>query len=238
MSRRRTTLLLSVFLVAPVLGGCPSTRGRRSDDPCRVDAGEGNRPFLAGTAARREAVDALVASLGRVRGPEFMELGRKILMYGDAAVPPLLAALKSDDPAVREHAAYLLGARRDRRTIEDLVLVTCDEVPRVRYEAATALLEMKDPRAFDVLVQGLDDPDARLRAKCLEVLAEATGQRFGFEADGDPADREAAVRRWRAWLAQRETGFDPACDVAPVGDPIEASERSRERARPKDPLSR
>lgn len=171
-------------------------------------------------------------------GPEFLELGRKILMYGDAAVPPLLAALTSDDPLVREHAAYLLGARKDRRTIDDLVLVTCDAVPRVRYEAAAALLAMKDPRGLEVLVSGLEDPDARLRSKSLEVLAEGTGQRFGFEADGDPVEREAAVRRWRAWLAQRDTGFDPAGECVPLEDPLEAAERSRQRERPKDPLSR
>ena len=240
MIHPRTLRTGCLLLAATTLAGCPSARGRGSaGDPCRVDAGEGNRPFLSGNPERREQVEALVATLGTVRGEELLTTGRKILCYGDAAVPPLLAALRSDDPIAREHAAYLLGARKDRRTIPDLVRATCDDAPRVRYEAAAALLEMKDPSGLCALLGGLEDPDARMRAKSIEVLQSATGQRFGFEADGDPVERAAALRRWRAWLEQREAEPDPAGDLVPPTDPIEAGERTRQPPpRPKDPLGR
>ena len=80
----------------------------------------------------------------------------------------------------------------------------------MRYEAAAALLSMLDPRGFAPLVAGLSDPDARLRHTCIDVLADAAHERWGYEADGPPAERAAAIRRWEAWLEQRATPPEPA----------------------------
>ncbi len=92
---------------------------------------------------------------------------------------------------------------KDRRTLPALSAATADPVPRVRYESAAALLELQDARGFAILVGGLSDADRRLWAKCADVLAERTGPRLGFDPLGPPDERAAAVRRWRAWLAQR-----------------------------------
>jgi hypothetical protein len=152
-------------------------------------------------------VRVLVARLGTVRAQELLEkdgLGTQILGRGEAAIPPLLEAVASPDPRMRAPAAYLLGVLKDRRTLPTLAtLAESDPAASVRYEAAAALLLMLDARGFAPLVAGLSDPDARLRHTCIDVLAEATHERWGYEADGPPDEREAAIRRWNAWLEQR-----------------------------------
>lgn len=174
------------------------------DPGAKVDAGEGDRPFRAGNAAEREELRVLVEGLGAVRGEALLEQGSRILERGEAAIPALLEGVASPDPYVRGPVAYLLGVLKDRRTLPTLAtLAEGDPVASVRYEAAAGLLAMVDPRGFAPLVAGLSDPDARLRHTCIDVLAEATHERWGYEADGPPDERAAAIRRWNAWLEQR-----------------------------------
>jgi len=191
--------------LALATSGCRTGDGDRVPDPaCRVEAGTGNRPYFAGDAATRDEVTALVAELAQARGEKVIEVGMRLVGRGEPAVPALREALVAPDPALRANAAYLLGVLKDRRTVPDLRRAAIDDADSmVRYEAAAALLELHDASGFAVLVGGLDDPDARRRAKCVDVLAEKTRERFGYEPDGDPAERAAAVRRWRAWLAAR-----------------------------------
>jgi hypothetical protein len=203
--RSRAHVSLSLVVVGVGLCGCPSGRVRRVPDAPlpEVSAGEGCRPWYAGTEDDRRRLEEAVGRLATARGEELLDLGRTILARGEAATPFLVDALKAKSDQTRGQAAYLLGVRKDRRTIVALRAAAADPVPLVRYEAAGALLELSDPAGFDVLVGGLADPDARLRAKCIAVLAEKTGERLGFEADGRPEDRDAAIARWRSWLANR-----------------------------------
>jgi hypothetical protein len=219
---------LAVLLAAAALAGC--ARGRPPLDPCEIDAGEGNRPYRAGTPALFECAENLVERLSAVSDEEFLTLGPHVIACGERAVPSLLKALESPDVRARGRAAYLLGVRKDRRTIPALAKAASDDPVRsVRYEAAGALLELRDPAGLDALVDGLSDPDARLRAKCVDVLAEHTSRRFGFEPDGRPEDREASIRRWRAWLSQRR--LDPCAGVEPTRTEPTPAEPARHEAR-------
>ena len=114
-----------------------------------------------------------------------------------------MRALSSPDARTRSQAAYLLGALKDRRTIDALVTASADAAPVVRYEAGAGLLEMGEIRGAEVLIGGLADSDARLRAKSIEVLAASAGTRFGYEPDDPPSDRAESIRRWKTWLARR-----------------------------------
>jgi len=225
--RPRHALLAALATSALLLGtACrarPVDRTAPAPDPgAKVDAGEGNRPFRAGTAAEREELRALVARLGTVGAEELLGmdgLGTQILARGEAAIPPLLDAMASPEPRVRGQAAYLVGVLKDRRTLPPLAaLAESDPVASVRYEAAAALLSMLDPRGFAPLVAGLSDPDARLRHTCIDVLADAARERWGYEADGPPAERAAAIRRWEAWLEQRATPPEPERSPEPTDD--------------------
>jgi HEAT repeat protein len=203
---------LVVVAAAAACAGCPSGGRRPDPTPPTVAAGEGDRPYYAGTEEERRRLEEMAAALATARDEKAVEVGRRILSRGEAAIPVLLDALKGASPAQRGAAAFLLGVAKDRRTLPALVEAVADPVPSVRYEAAGALLELGDARGLDVLVGGLEDADARLRAKCLEVLKEKTGLSFGFEADGPPDERAAAVRRWRAWLAARAGPSRPEGD--------------------------
>jgi HEAT repeat protein len=196
--------LAAVLAAAAPLCACPRRVPTVRETPL-VDAGEGNRPWSAGTPAQRARIAAAIERLRTATPEEALEVDRRLAAEGEPAVPALLEALRGPDATSRGHAAYVLGAMKDRRTVPALAEAVADPVPVVRYEAAAALLELKDARGLPVLVDGLEDRDARLRAKCVEVLAEHTGLRLGFEPAGSLEERAAAVRRWRAWLARRGT---------------------------------
>ena len=210
---------LPVALALAVAAAACTPTGRPQDPGARVLAGEGDRPYVAGSPRQREAIEALVARLGTVEGDAFLDLARRLAVHGESAVPPLLTALASTNPLARGQSVYVLGAIRDRRAIPPIAdVATGDPVPRVRYEAAAALLDLRDPRGLEILVVGLEDPDARLRGKCAEVLLEETGRSFGFAPDDAPDDRAEAVRRWRAWLEARAEEL-PGLPEAPAVGP-------------------
>lgn len=197
-------------LALSLLGCTPHPRGARSASPAPAPpatppAGEvADRPFRAGTPAEQARVAAAVDALATAEGDAFLARVRELVAAGELAVPALLDALGSPSVRVRSQAAYVLGVAKDRRTIDALVAAaTLDASSVVRGEAAASLLSMGDPRGLAPLVDALEDPDPRLRVRAIDVLAESTGQRLGYEPDGPPSERTAAVRRWRAWLEAR-----------------------------------
>jgi HEAT repeat protein len=108
---------------------------------------------------------------------------------GDArAVEPLIKALKGDEPSVQEQAPHSLGKIRDERALQALTLSLSNEDPHVRYYAAVALGnldavetltqltmdtknsirenslealgEISAPKAFELLLQILQEPSS------------------------------------------------------------------------------
>ena len=64
--------------------------------------------------------------------------------------------LRSDDPAVRKMAVYVLGALKDPSTIRDLQVALNDNVADVRWNAAMALAQLNDAAGADLLIQLID----------------------------------------------------------------------------------
>jgi HEAT repeat protein/beta-lactamase regulating signal transducer with metallopeptidase domain len=89
----------------------------------------------------------------------------------------LIAALADRDPAVREMAAWGLGARAAIEAVDPLVERLADPDPAVRGVAARALGKIGDRRAFESLVAGLDDTDPNVRELTLLGLAEIDDER-------------------------------------------------------------
>ena len=115
-------------------------------------------------AARFPAsADVLVRSLGRWSNETFTEAKKTFLAIGDAAVPTLLAALRSDQLYIRCHARELLarlypGQRRDAvlaQLRQDLRLPS----PLDRRSAAAALGRLDDRDALPLLRRCLEDDD-------------------------------------------------------------------------------
>jgi HEAT repeat protein len=183
------------------LGACTPTPPR--PEPEGVRPGSGDRPWYRGTPEMQRRIRALIAKMPTVEGAERIVLGRRIVSFGEPAVPQLVEALRDRNPTTRGTAAWLLGFLADPRAAPALLEASRDPSQLVRYEAATSLLRIGDDRGFPVLISGLEDPDPRIRAKCILQLKDTTGETLGFIADDAPDDRAAAVARWRAWAASR-----------------------------------
>ncbi len=143
---------------------------------------------------RRYAVTALL----QIGGPRAVEavLGRLVredkglsgmivealLRYGRDNAEPVIQALQSPDPRVREEAAYLLGGLGDLRAVDPLVGALADEDPRVRKNAAFSLgklAEKLDDAAWvaDALAERLGDDDEQVAEAARAALV-----RFGKAA--------------------------------------------------------
>jgi HEAT repeat protein len=207
---RRVAPALALLALLTAVAGCRGRGAREAPSLCGPIALGDDRPYRTGGEHEERLLREAIGRLATASGEEAAATGRAVVSRGESAVPPLLDALRSPDARLRGAAAYLLGVLKDRRTLPALATASSDAVPAVRYEAAAAMLEMQDARGFAVLVAGLEDADARLRGKCIEVLEEKAGTTLGFEADGAPADRAAAVQRWRAWLDARAAAPDAA----------------------------
>ena len=99
-------------------------------------------------------------------------------------------------------SAYVLGMVKDPRSLAALQQATLSKNRLLRFEAATAMVRMGDRRGLSTLIEGLEDRDPLVRARCILVLHERTGETMEYKADDAPGERAAAVARWRAWLVR------------------------------------
>lgn len=215
-----TGLLLAGLLLLPLaVAACqakPGAGGSGGSQAARRKAAGGapaepapaDRPFHEGSPREQERVHAQMALLGAEDPAVRLEAARKLGRLGEPAVAALISALAADPlPRTRAMAAYTLGYLGDRRAVPPLAAALGDPEPDVAYDAAAALLRLGDDRGVPRLIAGLEHADPRVRAQCVGILSDATGSALGFEPDGDPIERQAAVARWRGWLERkRETG--------------------------------
>lgn len=177
-------------LALSALAACQTTSSTEEG----VGTGQGN-------AIVQSEIDRRIGELRYLHGNDLLQSMTRLVSLGDAAAPSIRKGAKSDDWLTRSSLAWVMGASSDRRFIPDLREMLDDKVVGVRYEAASALVELGDGAGFPVLVDGLSDGDIRNRYKCFESLRRATGQDFGYQHDAEPAARQDSVARWKDWLA-------------------------------------
>lgn len=119
-----------------------------------------------------------------------------------AAEPALAAwtaALGSDVPRVRAHAAVALGRLGEHAAVPALTAALSDPDARVRCEAAKALGMLKDPRPAAPLTKCLQDADVNVRFCAayalgeIRVPASATALLSALLEDADPGVRGQAA---------------------------------------------
>jgi HEAT repeat protein len=98
-----------------------------------------------------------------------LELGRHLAALPDAAATLLLT---DGDLRVREAAARGAGSRQVRALA---VMLGNDRSRDVRCAAAQALRDLVDERTAELLLPGLEDPDAIVRAAVIRALATSLG---------------------------------------------------------------
>jgi HEAT repeat protein len=186
MHAARTLVLVVLALVPAACQSTTSNNGVQSNQQNSIVQAE---------------VERRIAELRYLHGNELLQSMTRLVALGDAASDQIRANLRSDDWLTRSSLAWVMGATGDRRYIPDLRGMLGDKLPTVRYEAASALVELGDSTGFATLVDGLSDANIRDRYKCFESLKRATGQDFGYQHDASPESRATAVTRWKSWLS-------------------------------------
>lgn len=205
----RAACILLAFLLSACTPGAGSDLAARTPD-CDP------RPFYAGTPETQAAIDATFARLPDAKGAERLQLAERLMAHGEPALPRLMALLEHEQVEMRLLAAWLLGRWKDPRTLDALDRAQADRHEGVRFEAATALVRAGDARGMRTLVDGLVHSDPRIRSRSIDVLAQVTGERFGYRADDHPHERRAAVARWTAWLDARAAPPRDEAEGAPA----------------------
>lgn len=97
---------------------------------------------------------------------------KALVEAGETAVGPLIQALDSKDPEIRENAAITLGKIKDERAIDPLIKLLTDEEWEVESAATNALVEIGKP-TVEPLIKILQDKneDVFLQTKVIAVLA-------------------------------------------------------------------
>ncbi|PTL82269.1 FrgA protein [Vitiosangium sp. GDMCC 1.1324] len=181
--------------------------------------------LTAGTLPYAELVDGVlrglfdyepdISSAARVAAAALKHLPRL-----DAAKKDLRQELTSRDSLRRSLAARALGTLHDREAIEGLINLTGSDDEMCAQAAAEALREVtratlgldkhawtawwaenRQRRRADWLVTALRHPELDIRLAAIEELSRGLNDTLGYYADAPEADREAAVRRWEAAVA-------------------------------------
>jgi HEAT repeat protein len=125
----------------------------------------------------------------------------------------LLRDLHTEHVDLRLSVQWALGRVSGDDDVVPLLLAIMREDPNAlfRDKAACALASDQihlDPTQRAALLRGLvdalEDPKPQVRSIALQALRIHTGQTKGFAAGAPPAQRAAAVDRWRSWLDDYE----------------------------------
>ena len=77
--------------------------------------------------------------------------------------------------------------------------------PSLKIPAMRQAGENHDQSAVPVLVDALSSDDAAVRFYAISALEQITGQQLGYVYYAPKLDRNAAIDRWKAWLAKNST---------------------------------
>jgi hypothetical protein len=193
-------------LAAAAVAGPPAERGLRE----AALAGDWQAVAAAGPAAMPE----LVRLYGRSGPAERATLAQVFYNLGwksEEAKRALMQDVHTQDSTLRLQVQWALGRVSDDPAVVDVLLENMrnDPVPLFRDKAACALAydqvhlaPAQKLRLFEGLIGALEDPKLQVRQVALQALAILTRQTKGFQPEGAPATRAAAVAAWRQWLAE------------------------------------
>lgn len=92
-------------------------------------------------------------------------------MHCQSAVEPLQAQLDDDDPNFRKSVVASLRAIRSKASVEPLIkVVRQDRDEDVRMQAIQVLGELRDPKASELLLELLNDPNPEIRTDTIGAI--------------------------------------------------------------------
>ena len=166
--------------------------------------------------SRREAADRIMAVAKtdkKLRQIAFAALAR----IGEPSIKLLYAAVKDENPKIREYAVRALGEIKDPKTVNALLLVLRDKNKGVRRQAVLALAKIKDPRAIKSLfTMSMHDKDSMVRRDALRSLKKMGSLRkmryLVMKQFMQGLQDKSSYTRWRSAWALSQTGEDEAVD--------------------------
>jgi len=111
---------------------------------------------------------------------QISEASRRILSYGNDAIPVLIEILfkKDDDPELQSIIIELLGRSKNALGVPALTEFLKSKSDNLRIDAAIALAKIKDPRSIHDLESMLADEKEVIRITAVEALREITGKEY------------------------------------------------------------
>jgi hypothetical protein len=198
-----------------------------------------------GASDATETIPALIDRLGDVSEPAGLRAAYRVASHGAAAVPALIAAMKSndgesvDDARVfideGQHSEVEMVARNAAHALvaigENAVpaLVDClkSAGPRVRKYCVFALGEIagNDPAAIDALVKGCGDADVYVRINAVEALGLKQSTPAAVAALAKALSDSDDEVRFNAALALARMGRGAAAAVGALADALNDGNR-------------
>ncbi len=134
------------------------------------------------------AIPPLIAMLERDRSCDVCdEIGAALTEFGDAAVGPLIDALRSPSPRARSIAARCLGQIGDPLAVPGLIALLDDPHPWPLSAALAALWRFKDVRAADPLAAFLTRSEDAIPAdEITSPYAQKRAAAYALAELGDP----------------------------------------------------
>lgn len=155
-------------------------------------------------------IEPLIAAL-KDNDPVIREDAVEILeRIGKPAVDPLIKTLKIKAADVRRYAVRVLGNIADSRAVSSLIRRLKDKEPEVRKETAEALGKIGDSSAIKSLVNALKDKNSAVRGKAAAAL-----DQIGWEpANNNELSLYAvAKKKWSILPFLGQTAVEPLIDV-------------------------
>ncbi|GAB4343090.1 MAG: hypothetical protein Kow0099_21180 [Candidatus Abyssubacteria bacterium] len=129
------------------------------------------------------ALPALLAALKDSEEVVQMAAAESLAKLGNSSIfPELIENLTSSRASVRKYSAYVLGRKaksKDTEVVEALEALTSDSDNNVRAEVFYALCELSAPSSRDLFIEGLHDPDTRVRRYSAAALGKLKGNQAG-----------------------------------------------------------
>jgi predicted Rdx family selenoprotein len=187
--------LRTFALILLALVGAVNAAATRLEDPAAAKA------FLKRFAAVRdpapEQIKALIKDLAHGEYGVRDKATRRLIAIGEAALPFVEEAAKSDDPEVRCRARSVLGAPRK----------AAGDVSAELAKAIALLFAAKDKWVVAMLIELLDNPRVDVRYAAEYGLRRLTRQCFEYNAYAEKESRAAAAGKWRQWWKASEAAF-------------------------------
>ncbi len=121
-----------------------------------------------------------------------------LILIGEPAVEPLIAALKDDLWTVRKNAAWALAELRDARAADPLIAALKDQAWQVRAHAAVGLGEQRDARVVEPLIAALKDEVPNVRWFAAASLGQLRDERSVEPLINALKDENVRVRTYSA----------------------------------------